>query len=71
MAVNFVCRYDEGEETCDLLRKTENVIPKIIGLLHSIRALSGGMGDWSCGTNAVLPSLVILSFSKSFSSHSK
>ena len=29
MAITFVCRYDEGDETYDLLRKTENVIPKI------------------------------------------
>ena len=36
MAITFVCRYDEGDETYDLLRKTENVIPKITQLLHNL-----------------------------------
>jgi len=44
MAVTFVCRYDEGDETYDLLRKTENVIPKIISLLHNTLAGMGGNG---------------------------
>jgi hypothetical protein len=44
MAVTFVCRYDEGNETYDLLRKTENVIPKIINLLHNTLTGRGGNG---------------------------
>ena len=44
MAVTFVCRYDEGDETYDLLRKTENVIPKIISLLHNTLSGRGGNG---------------------------
>mmetsp|Transcript_5467 Transcript_5467/g.8336 ORF Transcript_5467/g.8336 Transcript_5467/m.8336 type:complete len:1123 (+) Transcript_5467:93-3461(+) len=44
MAVTFVCRYDEGDETYDLLRKTENVIPKIISLLHNTLSGKGGNG---------------------------
>jgi len=44
MAVTFVCRYDEDDETYDLLRKTENVIPKIISLLHNTLAGRGGNG---------------------------
>jgi hypothetical protein len=44
MAVTFVCRYDEGDETYDLLRKTENVIPKIISLLHNTLSGRGGQG---------------------------
>jgi hypothetical protein len=44
MGVTFVCRYDEGDETYDLLRKTENVIPKIISLLHNTLSGRGGNG---------------------------
>eukprot|EP00934_Nitzschia_sp_Nitz4_P007162 Nitzschia sp. Nitz4//scaffold17_size182527//153379//156633//NITZ4_001878-RA/size182527-processed-gene-0.29-mRNA-1//1//CDS//3329539412//7152//frame0 len=44
MAVTFVCRYDEGDECYDLLRKTENVIPKIIALLHNTLSGRGGNG---------------------------
>jgi hypothetical protein len=44
MAITFVCRYDEDDETYDLLRKTENVIPKIINLLHNTIAGRGGNG---------------------------
>ncbi len=44
MAVTFVCRYDEDDETYDLLRKTENVIPKIIDLLHNTLDGKGGKG---------------------------
>ena len=44
MAVTFVCRYDEGDETYDLLRKTETVIPKIISLLHNTLSGRGGNG---------------------------
>jgi hypothetical protein len=44
MAVTFVCRYDEGDETYDLLRKTENVIPKITSLLHNTLSGRGGNG---------------------------
>lgn len=44
MAVTFVCRYDEDDETYDLLRKTENVIPKIISLLHNTLSGRGGNG---------------------------
>jgi len=44
MAVTFVCRYDEGDECYDLLRKTENVIPKIISLLHNTLSGKGGNG---------------------------
>ena len=44
MAVTFCCRYDEGDECYDLLRKTENVIPKIISLLHNTLAGRGGNG---------------------------
>mmetsp|Transcript_22810 Transcript_22810/g.49412 ORF Transcript_22810/g.49412 Transcript_22810/m.49412 type:complete len:1251 (-) Transcript_22810:187-3939(-) len=44
MAITFVCRYDEGDETYDLLRKTENVIPKIIQLLHNTLSGKGGNG---------------------------
>merc|ERR1712238_129321 len=43
-AVTFVCRYDEGDECYDLLRKTENVIPKIISLLHNTLSSRGGNG---------------------------
>lgn len=44
MGVTFVCRYDVGDETYDLLRKTENVIPKIISLLHNTLSGRGGNG---------------------------
>jgi hypothetical protein len=44
MAVTFCCRYDEGDECYDLLRKTENVIPKIISLLHNTLSGRGGTG---------------------------
>ena len=44
MAVTFVCRYDEDDITYDLLRKTENVIPKIISLLHNTLSSRGGNG---------------------------
>eukprot|EP00558_Chaetoceros_sp_UNC1202_P001345 CAMPEP_0197255244 /NCGR_PEP_ID=MMETSP1429-20130617/71489_1 /TAXON_ID=49237 /ORGANISM="Chaetoceros sp., Strain UNC1202" /LENGTH=367 /DNA_ID=CAMNT_0042718501 /DNA_START=54 /DNA_END=1157 /DNA_ORIENTATION=+ len=44
MAVTFVCRYDEDDETYDLLRRTENVIPKIISLLHHTLDGRGGCG---------------------------
>lgn len=44
MAITFVCRYDEDDETYDLLRKTENVIPKIISLLHNTLSGRGGSG---------------------------
>mmetsp|Transcript_22877 Transcript_22877/g.64791 ORF Transcript_22877/g.64791 Transcript_22877/m.64791 type:complete len:1188 (-) Transcript_22877:148-3711(-) len=44
MAVTFVCRFDEGDECYDLLRKTENVIPKIISLLHNTLSGRGGNG---------------------------
>jgi len=44
MAITFVCRYDEDDETYDLLRKTENVIPKIISLLHNTLSGRGGNG---------------------------
>jgi hypothetical protein len=44
MAVTFVCRYDENDECYDLLRKTENVIPKIISLLHNTLSGRGGNG---------------------------
>mmetsp|Transcript_39865 Transcript_39865/g.58562 ORF Transcript_39865/g.58562 Transcript_39865/m.58562 type:complete len:1359 (+) Transcript_39865:239-4315(+) len=44
MAVTFVCRYDEGDETYDLLRRTETVIPKIINLLHNTLSGKGGNG---------------------------
>jgi hypothetical protein len=44
MAVTFICRFDEDDETYDLLRKTENVIPKIISLLHNTLSGSGGSG---------------------------
>mmetsp|Transcript_53967 Transcript_53967/g.64931 ORF Transcript_53967/g.64931 Transcript_53967/m.64931 type:complete len:1036 (+) Transcript_53967:461-3568(+) len=44
MAVTFVCRYDEDDETYDLLRKTETVIPKIINLLHNTLSARGGSG---------------------------
>ena len=44
MAVTFCCRFDEGDECYDLLRKTENVIPKIISLLHNTLAGRGGNG---------------------------
>lgn len=44
MAVTFICRYDEGDETYDLLRKTESVIPEIISLLHNTLAGIGGNG---------------------------
>jgi hypothetical protein len=44
MAVTFCCRYDEGDECYDLLRKTENVIPKIICLLHNTLSGRGGNG---------------------------
>lgn len=44
MAVTFVCRYDEGDECYDLLRKTENAIPKIISLLHNTLSGRGGNG---------------------------
>lgn len=44
MAVTFVCRYDEDYATYDLLRKTENVIPKIINLLSNTLSGRGGNG---------------------------
>jgi hypothetical protein len=44
MAITFCCRYDVGDECYDLLRKTENVIPKIISLLHNTLAGRGGNG---------------------------
>lgn len=44
MAITFVCRYDKDDETYDLLRKTENVIPKIISLLHNTLSGRGGSG---------------------------
>eukprot|EP00429_Kryptoperidinium_foliaceum_P004062 CAMPEP_0176007162 /NCGR_PEP_ID=MMETSP0120_2-20121206/3091_1 /TAXON_ID=160619 /ORGANISM="Kryptoperidinium foliaceum, Strain CCMP 1326" /LENGTH=1059 /DNA_ID=CAMNT_0017339915 /DNA_START=393 /DNA_END=3569 /DNA_ORIENTATION=+ len=44
MAVTFCCRFDEGDECYDLLRKTENVIPKIISLLHNTLSGRGGNG---------------------------
>jgi hypothetical protein len=44
MAITFVCRYDEDDATYDLLRKTENVIPKIVNLLHNTIAGRGGNG---------------------------
>mmetsp|Transcript_9665 Transcript_9665/g.12237 ORF Transcript_9665/g.12237 Transcript_9665/m.12237 type:complete len:1363 (-) Transcript_9665:105-4193(-) len=44
MAVTFICRFDEDDETYDLLRKTENVIPKIISLLHNTLSGRGGNG---------------------------
>lgn len=44
MAVTFCCRYDVGDECYDLLRKTENVIPKIISLLHNTLSGRGGNG---------------------------
>ncbi|GKY98531.1 hypothetical protein MPSEU_000810200 [Mayamaea pseudoterrestris] len=44
MAVTFCCRYNAGDECYDLLRKTENVIPKITGLLHNTLAGRGGNG---------------------------
>jgi hypothetical protein len=44
MAITFVCRYDEDYATYDLLRKTENVIPKIISLLSNTLSGRGGTG---------------------------
>ena len=44
MAVTFICRFDKDDETYDLLRKTENVIPKIIRLLHNTLSGRGGNG---------------------------
>ncbi len=44
MAVTFVCRYDTGDRTYNLLRQTENVIPKIISLLHNTLSGRGGSG---------------------------
>ena len=44
MAVTFICRFDKDDETYDLLRKTENVIPKIISLLHNTLSGHGGNG---------------------------
>lgn len=44
MAVTFCCRFDEGDECYDLLRKTENVIPKIVSLLHNTLSGRGGNG---------------------------
>jgi hypothetical protein len=44
MAVTFCCRFDKTDECYDLLRKTENVIPKIISLLHNTLAGRGGNG---------------------------
>mmetsp|Transcript_5672 Transcript_5672/g.11793 ORF Transcript_5672/g.11793 Transcript_5672/m.11793 type:complete len:1367 (+) Transcript_5672:298-4398(+) len=44
MAVTFCCRFDKSDECYDLLRKTENVIPKIINLLHNTLAGRGGNG---------------------------
>ncbi len=35
MDVTFVCQYDTGDKTYNLLRQTENVIPKMVGLLHN------------------------------------
>jgi hypothetical protein len=44
MAVTFVCQYDTGDKTYNLLRQTENVIPKIVGLLHNTLSGRGGSG---------------------------
>lgn len=44
MAVTFICRFDKDDGTYDLLRKTENVIPKIISLLHNTLSGRGGNG---------------------------
>ena len=44
MAVTFVCQYDTGDRTYNLLRQTENVIPKIVGLLHNTLSGRGGSG---------------------------
>ena len=44
MAVTFICRFDKDDETYDLLRRTENVIPKIISLLHNTLSGRGGNG---------------------------
>lgn len=44
MAVTFICRFDKDDETYILLRKTENVIPKIISLLHNTLSGRGGNG---------------------------
>ena len=44
MAVTFVCKYDTGDKTYNLLRQTENVIPKIVGLLHNTLSGRGGSG---------------------------
>ena len=44
MAVTFVCQYDTGDKTYILLRQTENVIPKIVGLLHNTLSGRGGSG---------------------------
>jgi len=44
MAVTFCCRFDKSDECYDLLRKTENVIPKIINLLHNTLNGRGGNG---------------------------
>ena len=44
MAVTFVCQYDTGDGTYNLLRQTENVIPKIVGLLHNTLSGRGGSG---------------------------
>ena len=44
MAVTFVCRYDTGDRTYNLLRQTENVIPKITSLLHNTLSGRGGSG---------------------------
>jgi hypothetical protein len=44
MAVTFVCQYETGDKTYNLLRQTENVIPKIVGLLHNTLSGRGGSG---------------------------
>lgn len=44
MAVTFVCKYDTSDKTYNLLRQTENVIPKIVGLLHNTLSGRGGSG---------------------------
>ena len=58
MAVTFICRFDEDDETYDLLRKTENVIPKIISLLHNTLSGRGGNG-YKYGVFTLRSSLVV------------
>jgi hypothetical protein len=62
-----------GSNNAELISVSISVRLLLLGLAgSSAGALSGGRGDWSCGPDAVLvPSPVILSFSKNFSSHSK